>query len=36
VVVTGPVTHLGWWLTGRTPSTQVSCSGGELPQIGGW
>ena len=36
VVVTGPVTHLGWWLTGRTPSTQVSCSRGELPQIGGW
>ena len=23
LVVTGPVAHLGWWLTGRTPSDQV-------------
>ncbi len=36
VVVTGPVAHVAWWLTGRTPSEQVSCSRGELPQIGGW
>ena len=35
-VVTGPVAHVAWWLTGRTPSEQVSCSRGELPQIGGW
>lgn len=35
-VVTGPVAHLAWWLTGRAPSEQVSCSRGELPQIGGW
>ena len=36
LVVTGPVAHLGWWLTGRTPSEQVSSSRGELPTIGGW
>lgn len=35
-VVTGPVAHLAWWLTGRTPSELVSCSRGELPQVGGW
>ena len=35
-VVTGPVAHLGWWLTGRPPSEQVSSSRGGLPQIGGW
>ena len=36
VIVTGPVAHVAWWLTGRTPSEQVSCSRGELPRIGGW
>jgi len=36
VVVTGPVAHVAWWLTGRTPTGQVSCSRGELPQVGGW
>jgi maleylpyruvate isomerase len=35
-VITGPVAHLAWWLTGRTPSAQVSASSGELPTIGGW
>jgi maleylpyruvate isomerase len=35
-VVTGPVAHVAWWLTGRTPSEQVSCSRGELPQVGSW
>jgi maleylpyruvate isomerase len=36
VVVTGPVADVAWWLTGRTPSDQVSCSRGTLPEIGGW
>ncbi|QZY30654.1 maleylpyruvate isomerase family mycothiol-dependent enzyme [Nocardioides coralli] len=35
-VVTGPVTDVAWWLTGREPSDQVSCSRGALPMIGGW
>ena len=35
-VVTGPVAQLAWWLTGRPPGEQVSCSRGELPTIGGW
>jgi maleylpyruvate isomerase len=36
MVVTGPVAHLAWWLTGRPPSEQVTSSRGELPTIGGW
>lgn len=36
LVVTGPVAHLAWWLTGRSPGEQVRSSNGELPQIGGW
>ena len=36
LVVTGPVRHLGWWMTGRPPSEQVTSSRGELPAIGGW
>jgi maleylpyruvate isomerase len=36
VLVTGPVADVAWWLTGRTPSDQVSCSRGALPEIGGW
>lgn len=35
-IVTGPVTQLAWWLTGRDPGGQVSCSRGELPTIGAW
>ena len=35
-VVTGPVAHLAWWLTGRPPGEQVHCSRGELPTITGW
>lgn len=35
-VVTGPAAHLAWWLTGRDPSAQVSCSRGDLPTIGAW
>jgi maleylpyruvate isomerase len=35
-VVTGPVAHLAWWLTGRPPSDQVTSSRGDLPTIGGW
>jgi maleylpyruvate isomerase len=35
-VVTGPVAHVAWWLTGRPATAQVSCSRGELPRIGGW
>jgi hypothetical protein len=35
-IVTGPVAHVAWWLTGRTPSDQVSCSRGNLPTIGAW
>ena len=36
LVVTGPVAHVAWWLTGRPPSGQVSSSRGELPTIGAW
>lgn len=35
-VVTGPVTQLAWWLTGRDPGEQVVCSRGDLPTIGAW
>jgi maleylpyruvate isomerase len=35
-IVTGPAADLGWWLTGRTPSSTLSCSHGELPSIEGW
>jgi maleylpyruvate isomerase len=35
-IVTGPAADLGWWLTGRTPRETVSCSHGELPEIGAW
>jgi maleylpyruvate isomerase len=35
-VVTGPATDLGWWLTGRPARDTVSCSQGELPEIGAW
>jgi maleylpyruvate isomerase len=36
LVVTGPVRHVAWWLTGREPSPQVTSSRGALPTIGGW
>lgn len=36
VVVTGPVTHVAWWLTGRPASDQVSSSRGALPTVGSW
>jgi maleylpyruvate isomerase len=36
LVVTGPVRHVAWWLTGREPSPQVTSSRGTLPSIGGW
>lgn len=35
-VVTGPVAQIAWWLTGRPPGEQVSCSRGDLPTIGAW
>jgi maleylpyruvate isomerase len=35
-VVTGTAADLGWWLTGRPAPETVSCSHGELPQIGEW
>lgn len=35
-VVTGPVAHVAWWLTGRDPSAQVTCSRGDLPTIQPW
>jgi maleylpyruvate isomerase len=35
-VVTGPAADLGWWLTGRPARETVSCSHGELPEIGAW
>jgi maleylpyruvate isomerase len=35
-VVVGPAADLGWWLTGRPAPDTVSCSHGELPQIGAW
>ncbi len=36
MVVTGPVAHVAWWLTGRRASDQVTSSRGELPRIEGW
>ena len=36
VVVTGPVAHVAWWLTGRPADERVTSSSGELPTIGGW
>jgi maleylpyruvate isomerase len=35
-IVTGSAADLGWWLTGRPAPESLSCSHGELPQIGGW
>ena len=35
-VVTGPAADLGWWLTGRPAPETLSCSRGELPEIGAW
>ena len=35
-VVTGPAADLGWWLTGRPAPETLSCSQGELPEIGAW
>ena len=35
-VVTGPAADLGWWLTGRPAPATLSCSHGELPEIGAW
>jgi maleylpyruvate isomerase len=35
-VVTGPAADLGWWLTGRPAPESLSCSHGELPEIGAW
>jgi maleylpyruvate isomerase len=35
-VVTGPAADLGWWLTGRPAPDTMSCSHGELPEIGAW
>jgi maleylpyruvate isomerase len=35
-VITGPVADLGWWLTGRPTPETLSCSRGELPEIGAW
>lgn len=35
-VVTGPVAQVAWWLTGREPGDQVTCSRGVLPTIGAW
>ena len=35
-VVTGPVADIGWWLTGRPAPETLSCSRGELPEIGAW
>jgi maleylpyruvate isomerase len=34
--VTGRAADLGWWLTGRPAPDTVSCSHGELPEIGVW
>jgi maleylpyruvate isomerase len=36
VIVTGTAADLGWWLTGRPAPESLSCSHGELPQIGAW
>jgi maleylpyruvate isomerase len=35
-IVTGTAADIGWWLTGRPAPESLSCSHGELPQIGGW
>jgi maleylpyruvate isomerase len=35
-IITGPAADLGWWLSGRPPSSTLSCSHGELPSIEGW
>jgi maleylpyruvate isomerase len=35
-VVTGPATDLAWWLTGRQTPDTVSCTQGDLPEIGAW
>ena len=35
-IVTGPAADLGWWLTGRPAPETLSCSRGELPEIGAW
>jgi hypothetical protein len=35
-VVTGPAADLAWWLTGRTTPDSLSCTQGDLPQIGAW
>jgi maleylpyruvate isomerase len=35
-IVTGTAADLGWWLTGRPAPESLSCSHGELPQIGAW
>ncbi len=35
-IVTGPTGDLGWWLTGRPVPETLSCSHGELPEIGAW
>ena len=35
-VVTGPAADLAWWLTGRPAPDTLSCSRGELPEIGAW
>jgi maleylpyruvate isomerase len=35
-IITGTAADLGWWLTGRPAPESLSCSHGELPQIGTW
>jgi maleylpyruvate isomerase len=35
-VVTGPSADLAWWLTGRGAPDSLSCSQGDLPEIGAW
>ncbi len=35
-IVTGTAADLGWWLTGRPAPETLSCSHGELPEIGAW
>lgn len=34
--VTGPVTALGWWITGRGEGAGLTTEGGELPRMGAW
>ncbi len=34
--VTGPSALLGWWLTGRAASAELSCDTGPLPSLGHW